>query len=1098
MAAWLSLKQNKLTVDRLVVSTTDSKLEAQGEIRNFQAPKGEFSYHGSIQIAELRPLYPKGRQLKGAIQVDGSLNLSEDRWAASGILEGTKLLINDSAIARLSSRYEFRPERLQFDQIKIAGLHGRAEGSFVVESPFWNRQYATDLKFGDVGLLDLSSLAGLEKARFTGQINGSLKATWRDGWKRFSGQGQVVIAESPSEIREHAITGKILPVSGQVNFYLSEWSSRFDRTFLKLGQTQLQVVGTLSVKDSSNLRFEVRSEDLSDFQFLIPQLEGKASVVGVFEGRRNDLSARGSFLVEDLNYHPFRLDQASGRFKLDRRAMDLLNVDLVQGNSQVMARGQLFLDPARWLPTGEMHILINLRNAAIQDLMVLLGEKHPVSGQISGDFMATGKYPHVALQGLAQVREGQFLEQKYDSGRFEVHYQDSLLQLPEWDVRIGSGQIRGSAEINLSAETVRTKLSGTELPIEKIHWLQFPNNPLTGRFSTIAIALDGPYRRPALEGEVKVSGLSVAGETLGDFRTQFRTQAQILRFQTDSLTPAIDLRAVGSVDLNDNLDCIAQVSFKNFALTPYVKKVLPVVPETLSSQAEGQVVLSGPLVHWDKLVLNGRLHSLRVDFREAQLQSARPFDIEVRDERVNVKNALFTGKGTVLNLDGLLDLSRKQRLEFTLQGDFDLALLNEFVKKLSASGNGTVNASIRGTLGDPRIQGQARINNGQFSHADLPNSFSQMNGTLFFDEDQVKIDNLTAMSGGGRIQASGDVVFGDEQIKLFNLRIQGREVRIRYPEGMRNVVDADLVLRGSQQSQLMSGNVRIVSASFQKGYDPITRFLEERNSRTSWSGVKEYGETLNLDLTITGDRNIKLDTNIIKMTSRADLKVKGTASNPLVTGSIEASGGELFFQGARYRITRGRLEFVNPVRIDPRIDLEAETDVRDYRIVLTLNGTLDRFRADLRSDPPLPTVDLFSLVSAGGTGGGGLSGSSYRPFATTGRQQDSSLGAASLLSEGLSMQVGSRVKRIFGLDRFRVDPFLVGNERDPSARVTFGQQITKDLSITYSTSVSSNEQQVILLEYNLSDRMSVIASRDAEGSFGLDIRFRKRLGQKKR
>ena len=215
-----------------------------------------------------------------------------------------------------------------------------------------------------------------------------------------------------------------------------------------------------------------------------------------------------------------------------------------------------------------------------------------------------------------------------------------------------------------------------------------------------------------------------------------------------------------------------------------------------------------------------------------------------------------------------------------------------------------------------------------------------------------------------------------------------------------------------------------------------------------------------------------------------------------MTGSIEASGGELYFQGARYRITRGRLEFVNPLRIDPRIDLEAESDLRDYRIVLTISGTAGKFRADLRSDPPLATVELLGLISSGGTAGGrGVA--SYRPYAASGRQQDNSAAASALLSEGLSMKMGSGVKRLFGIDRFRVDPFLVGNERDPSARVTFGQQITKDVSITYSTSVSSNEQQVILIEYQVNDSTSIIASRDAR-PFGLDVRFRKRLRQKNR
>jgi len=256
-------------------------------------------------------------------------------------------------------------------------------------------------------------------------------------------------------------------------------------------------------------------------------------------------------------------------------------------------------------------------------------------------------------------------------------------------------------------------------------------------------------------------------------------------------------------------------------------------------------------------------------------------------------------------------------------------------------------------------------------------------------------------------------------------------------------------------------------------------------------------DSLSLDLTLTGDRAIKLDTPVMKVLSSTDLRIRGTMLNPLLTGRIEADTGNLYFQGARYRITRGRIDFVNSARFEPHFDLEAETDVRDYRVILTLNGTADKFKADLHSDPPLSNFDLFSLVSSGGGGGrNAVTGSSWRPYSTSGRQQDSSLGAESVLSEGLSLKMGSRFKRIFGLDRFRVDPFLLGNERDQTARVTFGQQVTKDVAITYSTSFSSTDQQVIIVEYNVNDNTSIIASRDVEGSFGLDVRFRKRLRQK--
>jgi hypothetical protein len=1097
LAAHLNLLRDEVEVERLVASTPQSKLEAQGRIRNFASPEGEISYQGALHLSDARNVYPEIRDLQGALRVKGSLSFSGKGWNASGALEGTKLSVNGSKIERFAGQYNFRPERLQVEKISVAGLHGRAEGSFAIESPFQDRRYAADVRFSEIGVLDLVLLARIDRARFAGQASGSLKANWRDDWRDFSAEGNVAISESPGEIQEHALGGNVLPISGQLHFALSESSFRFYQSFLKLGQSHVQFVGTVSTKGVSNLRFEARSEALSDFAFLAPEIQGRGSLVGVIEGTRENPTARGSFLVENLRYQKFSLDQGNGRFEADRRTIHLVDAELIQRSSRVLVRGQVFVDPARLVPTGELHLLISLKEALMEDLWTLVGQTYPASGRVSADFMAAGRYPQIALEGSARVGDGQFLGQPYSSGHFEIDYHDSLLQLPKLAIQIGPGHIQGSAQIDLKKETIQTKLNGAGIPLEEIQWVSVPASPISGRLSKLEIAAEGSYRRPALQGQIEVTGLAIAGEPVGDFLTKFDTESQKLRFQTDSLTPAVDLKAAGTIDLNEDLDCVAQVSFKNLALTQYVKKLLPVAPGTISSQAEGQLVLSGPLRYWERLVINGKLQSLQISFQETQLQTSQPFEIEVRDERVNIQNALFTGKGTLLHLDGLLDLSRKQRLDFNLRGDLDLALLGEFVKKLSAGGQGTVNATIRGTLSDPSIQGQARISDGQFTYADLPNSFSQVNGNLFFDEDQVKIDNLTAVSGGGRVQASGDVVFGDEQIKLMNLRIQGHEVRVRYPEGMRNVLNADLTLHGSQRAQTLSGTIQILSASFQKGHDPITRFLEERNRQISVPAAKQLGETLSLDLTLTSDRNIRLDTSLIKMTSRADLKVKGTVGSPLVTGSIEASGGELYFQGVRYRITRGRLEFLNPVRIDPRIDLEAEADMRDYRVVLTINGTADKFRADLRSDPPLSTVDLLSMVALSGTGSGGSS-SSWRSLSPTGPQQQSSLAAASLLSEGLSMQMGSRVKRIFGIDRFRIDPFLVGNERDPSARVTFGQQVTRDLSITYSTSVSTNEQQVILVEYNLSDKMSVIASRDADGAFGLDVRFRKRLRQKNR
>jgi translocation and assembly module TamB len=92
----------------------------------------------------------------------------------------------------------------------------------------------------------------------------------------------------------------------------------------------------------------------------------------------------------------------------------------------------------------------------------------------------------------------------------------------------------------------------------------------------------------------------------------------------------------------------------------------------------------------------------------------------------------------------------------------------------------------------------------------------------------------------------------------------------------------------------------------------------------------------------------------------------------------------------------------------------------------------------------------------------------------------------------LQQRVGNRLG-VLGAGRVRIDPFQVGSTNTSGARITLSEQVTKDLSVTYSQDLSSNRQQVILLEYFVSRNTSVLASRDELGNFGLDLRHRTRI-----
>jgi len=67
--------------------------------------------------------------------------------------------------------------------------------------------------------------------------------------------------------------------------------------------------------------------------------------------------------------------------------------------------------------------------------------------------------------------------------------------------------------------------------------------------------------------------------------------------------------------------------------------------------------------------------------------------------------------------------------------------------------------------------------------------------------------------------------------------------------------------------------------------------------------------------------------------ANADLDLRGTYDRPVLVGRGEVERGEFNFEGKRYVITRGTIDFNNPTRIEPFFDIETETLVREIRAI---------------------------------------------------------------------------------------------------------------------------------------------------------------------
>ena len=59
------------------------------------------------------------------------------------------------------------------------------------------------------------------------------------------------------------------------------------------------------------------------------------------------------------------------------------------------------------------------------------------------------------------------------------------------------------------------------------------------------------------------------------------------------------------------------------------------------------------------------------------------------------------------------------------------------------------------------------------------------------------------------------------------------------------------------------------------------------------------------------------------------------------------SEGEATINGIKFRLERGDITFANPVAIEPQVNLQATTHVRNYDLDGTVTGTPDRLSGEL-------------------------------------------------------------------------------------------------------------------------------------------------------
>lgn len=814
------------------------------------------------------------------------------------------------------------------------------------------------------------------------------------------------------------------------------------------------------------------------------ELQGKTELAFQIGGAGTHFDLVGRVETQGVRLRNQPLGDFESRVSLNPRRLLLEEASLRGSGYKMTGTALIPFEPAADAP---LRLELGLQEVPLERILLFLETPPPLEGPVTGDLeivrLDGDRYRGAGRIRVTQPRAyGQALD--FVEGSFEI--EDQRLRLTEVRGELETGRLQGEGEANLQEGSYRLELTGSGLPLEAIPMLQ-EQVSVSGRLD-FRVRSQGTLEAPQVNLEASLPSLDLRGHSFTDIRLQADSRNETARFKLTKSFEGHPFEVEGEVGLAHPYPLKATLDLERVPVTPYLALLDREELENVDGWIGGKVVLSGPLADPEAFSGTGNFSKLDLILQGYPVHNADPLVARYRDGNLEINPVTFLGSDTELVVGGNLRLTEPRSVNLKVDGTANLLILNTFITPGATSGEVELSTVVSGPLDNPRVVGSADLKDWFLFHPELPVTVFDARGSFKFTANQIAIDSFSARTPYGTLNADGGVFLEGLRPTRWRVNAYGSGLRLEYPENLHSVVDVDLDFLKRERSQLISGAVYVRSADYTQEIS-LSELIFQATAPLAVAPTTPAGEEVVLDISVEAYQTLRVNNNLADITASGDFTVRGTLENPVILGHIFIDQGELYLENNTYELIRGSINFNNPRRTTPNFNFEAETDIREYTIAVILRGPLDQLKVNFRSDPPLPTPSIVSLLAVRQT--------QEEIFGADGDAQAGTLalyGAGALLSKSVGERLETRTGRLFGFEKFSIDPFLYGGGRDPGARVTLGKQLTNNLSLTYSTDLSNNQQgQLVIIEYQLASWLTAIGTRDQDGSVAIDFRFKKRF-----
>jgi len=1080
-------------LESALLSIGSSKVALHAAISNYANPVADGDYVISVHTQDFAQLSP-GTAPRGDVLLRGKLHyqgmgsepLLRDvsvrgelaSEALTAFASGSKL-----ELRKLQGRYQLAGGRLEVNNLSTQTLGGLITAAVDVKNLDGTPDSRVHMGLRNVSLRALQQTLRrqeLDAASVSGQLNGNAEARWNGNIANLRVQSDLTVQAHASS-RSNS-SGSEVPVDGiiHVSYDGLRQAMAFNQTSLRIPSATLTAQGEIS--NRSNLQVHLAASDLHQLAALAasfgsnptapPALSGSATLDAVVHGTMKKPSIAAELSAEALKVEGSEWRSVKCQIQAGPSEFSILNGSLINAHQgQAAFSAAVALHDWSYESANAIKASLNVQQLRVSDLQRLAGQHYPISGDLSAKITLEGSQLNPTGSGSARIAGARAYDEPIENLALQFEAANGSIS-STLNVSAPTGNLNANLSYTPKTKAYKVQLDAPSLILQKLQTVQTRNLGITGTVSA-SVNGEGTLDDPQLTAIVQLPQLRVRENSIAGVKAEVHIANHAADLNLDSKVSEASIRAHGHLALTGDYYTEAAIDSGPVALDVLMATYAKGAPQGFTGQTEFHATLKGPLKEPSQIEAHLTIPVLKASYQSMEIGLADPIRADYSKSVVTLQPAEIRGTGTSLKIQGQLPIGGTAEPTLSAQGSIDLRILKIIAPDVQSSGTVALDVRSSGSAEKPVVQGRVQLKDVAMTTADAPMGVEKLNGTLEINNDHLQVSKMAGQVGGGQVTLTGSIAY--KPSLQFNLALQGKSVRLRYPEGLRSLLDANLAYSGTTEASTLNGRVLIDSLSFTPDFD-LAKFGDQFGTGTTIPSQPGFADTVKLAIGVQSQESLSATSSQVSIAGTAAVQVSGTAANPVITGRTNLTSGELFYRNLRYEIQKGVITFDDPNETHPVMNVSVTTTVEQYNLTLSMRGPLDKLTTSYASDPPLATADIINLIARG---------------KTTQESAASSQSTDSMIASQAVSQLSTGVQKLAGISSLEIDPTIGGNNQNPSARVAIQQRVTKNLLFTFSTDVSQPGSEIVQGEYQLNKRWSVSMARDQLGGVSVDGKYRK-------